>query len=120
GGEDQLHEPGAVTQVDEDESAVVAAAVHPARHPHAGVDPVGQHLAAPGVAIVVRPQSWEDLAHGDESVSTSVAESTSRSSPESMFLSFALPSPDRITAKRAPMRSACFICPLIARSARSR
>ena len=43
--EDELDEPGAVAQVDEDQAAVVAAAVHPAGDPRLGVDPVG---AAPG------------------------------------------------------------------------
>ena len=52
GVEDQLHQPGAVPQVDEDEAAVVAAAVDPAGHAHLGVDPVGQHLAAPGVSVL--------------------------------------------------------------------
>ena len=59
GVEDELDEPGAVAQVDEDEPAVVAAAVDPAGDPDLGADAVGQHLAAPGVAVVVGPQGRE-------------------------------------------------------------
>ena len=54
GVEDELDEAGAVAQVDEDQAAVVAAAVDPAGDPHLGVDPVGEHLAAPGVAVGIR------------------------------------------------------------------
>ena len=39
--EDDLHQAGAVAQVDEDEAAVVAAAVHPARDAHLVADAVG-------------------------------------------------------------------------------
>ena len=84
GVEDELHQSRPVAQVDEDEPSVVSAAMHPARDPHLGADPVRQHLAAPGVAVGVRSEGWELVAHGDESVSTSVAGSTCRSSPESM------------------------------------
>ena len=35
GAEHELEQPGAVAQVDEDQPAVVAPAVHPAGHPHA-------------------------------------------------------------------------------------
>ena len=42
--EDELDDAGAVAQVDEDQAAVVAAAVDPAGDPRLGVDPVGQHL----------------------------------------------------------------------------
>ena len=98
GVEDELHQPGAVAEVDEDEPAVVAAAVDPAGDPHLGADPVWQHLAAPGVSVGVGPQRREVVAHGDESVSTRVAGSTSRSSPESMSLSVALASRERISA----------------------
>ena len=59
GVEDELDQPGAVAQVDEDEPAVVAAAVDPAGDPDVGVDPVGEHLPAPGVAVLVRAQRRE-------------------------------------------------------------
>ncbi len=52
--EDQLHHPGAVAEVDEDQSTVVAAAVDPARDADLTVDPVRQHPPAPGVAEAVR------------------------------------------------------------------
>ena len=80
--EDELDEPGAVAQVDEDQAAVVAAAVDPAGDPHLGVDPVAQHLAAPGVAKAVGAQGRR-LAHGSPPVSSSIsfAVSTGRCSP---------------------------------------
>ena len=53
GVEDELDDAGAVAQVDEDQAAVVAAAVDPAGDPRLGVDPVAEHLAAPGVAVGV-------------------------------------------------------------------
>ena len=45
--------PGAVAQVDEDQPAVVAAAVHPAGDAHGLADARGVELAGPGVAVVV-------------------------------------------------------------------
>ena len=42
GVEDELHEAGAVAQVDEDEAAVIAAAGHPAGEPH-----LAPHIADP-------------------------------------------------------------------------
>ena len=63
--EDQLHQPGPVAQVDEDEAAVVAPAMDPARDAHLRVDPVREDLPAPGVAVVVRAKRWEAVAHGD-------------------------------------------------------
>src|SRR4051794_34531899 len=116
----ELHESRPVAQVDEDEAAVVAAAMDPAGDAHLGIDPVGQDLAAPGVAVFVGAQRWESLAHGAESVSATVAGSISRSSPELMSRRVAFPSPPRMRAWRAPTRSACFICPLTALPARSR
>ena len=55
GVEHELHDPGAVAQVDEDQPAVVAPAVDPAGHARRGVGAVGGQLAAPCVAVVVRP-----------------------------------------------------------------
>ena len=65
--EDELDDAGAVAQVDEDQPAVVAAAVDPAGDPDLGVDPVGQHLAAPGVAVLVRSQRRRGRAHPRQS-----------------------------------------------------
>src|SRR5262249_52766786 len=96
--EDELDEPGPVAEVDEDEAAVVAATVDPAGHAQLRVHPVGQHLPAPGVAVAIGPKRREILAHGGESVSTSVAGSTSRSSPESMSRMVAFPCSERISA----------------------
>ncbi len=62
GVEDELDDAGAVAQVDEDQAAVVAAAVNPAGDADLGADPVGQHLAAPRVAVSIRLQR-RDLGH---------------------------------------------------------
>ena len=51
--DDELHEPGAVAQVDEDQPAVVAAAMDPAGHPHRVADARGAQVAGPGVAVAV-------------------------------------------------------------------
>jgi hypothetical protein len=56
GMEDELQEPGAVAQVDEDQAAVVTTAVHPAGHAHGRVDVARAQLAAPGVAVRVGPR----------------------------------------------------------------
>ena len=50
GVEDELDDPGAVAQVDEDQPAVVAAAMHPAGDADGRVDVAGAQLAGPGVA----------------------------------------------------------------------
>ena len=63
GVEDELDDAGAVAQVDEDQAAVVAAAMDPAGDPRLGVDPVAEHLAAPGVAVAVGAAGSERLAH---------------------------------------------------------
>ena len=54
GVEDELNEPGAVPEIDEDEAAVVAAAVDPAGDADLGVDPIREDLAAPRVSVLVR------------------------------------------------------------------
>ena len=51
--DDELHEPGAVAQVDEDQPAVVAAAVDPAGHADLVADARGGQVAGPGVAVAV-------------------------------------------------------------------
>ena len=48
--EDELHEARAVAQVDEDQPAVVAAAVDPAGHADLVADAGGVEGAGPGVA----------------------------------------------------------------------
>ncbi len=53
GVENELHDPGAIAEVDEDQPAVVPAAVDPARDADLGFDPLGQHRAGPGVAVLV-------------------------------------------------------------------
>jgi hypothetical protein len=51
--EDELDDPGAVTQIDEDQPPVIAAPVDPARDAHLRAGPIAQHLAAPGIPIAV-------------------------------------------------------------------
>ena len=55
GVEYQLHDSRAIPQVDEDQAAVVAAAVHPPGDPCLGTGAVARHLPAPRVAVAVRP-----------------------------------------------------------------
>src|SRR5689334_2657074 len=119
GVEDELDDAGAIAQVDEDESAVVAPPVHPARDPRLAPDSVAEHLPAPGVAIAVGARTWK-LAHASPPVSssTSSAVSTGRCSPLAMSRSCA-PSSSRMRTWRAPTRLACLSCPLRPRPARS-
>src|SRR4051812_36511675 len=51
--EDQLHEPAAIAQVDEDEAAVVATAVHPARDARLVADLVLADVPTPERAVTV-------------------------------------------------------------------
>src|SRR6185437_6695999 len=84
GMEDELDDPGAVAQVDEDQPAVVAAAVDPAGDadllPHAR----GVELAGPGVAVQVRawrshscPLMWCMTVSGATSLSSPPSRSRS-------------------------------------------
>ena len=57
--EDQLDHARAVAQVDEDQAAVVAAAVDPSGDPRLRLDAIAEHLAAPGVAVAVGAQRRE-------------------------------------------------------------
>ena len=80
--EGQLHEPGPVAQVDEDQPAVVAAAVDPARDAHGVADAGGVERAAPRVAVAVRarrphstaPHARSDAFVGFEPVAMLIAE----------------------------------------------
>src|SRR5688500_14536831 len=94
GVEDELHEPGAIAQVYEDQAAMIAPAVHPARDPDIGVDPVRKHLTAPGVAIAVGAQGRKPVGGRAHVASSSTARprSSSRCPPDSMSRTCALPS----------------------------
>src|SRR5439155_12401 len=133
GVEDELDDPGAVAQVDEDQPAVIAAAMDPAGDPRLRIDPIGQDLAAPGVPVFVGAQGrrmraeflseggaftharlgeflrLDRLAHDFSPVisSTRLPGSTARCSPDSMSRSWALPSGSRMRVRRAPIRLAC-------------
>ena len=50
GVEDELHDPRALAQVDEDQAAVVAAAMHPARYARGRARPLGVELTGPAIA----------------------------------------------------------------------
>ena len=54
GVEDELDDAGAVAEVDEDEAAVVAAAMDPAGHAHVLADTSCVELTGPGVTVRVR------------------------------------------------------------------
>ena len=51
--EDELQQPGAVAQVDEDQAAVIAPAVHPAGNTRLAVHVVRAQVARPGRAVAV-------------------------------------------------------------------
>ncbi len=53
GVQDELDDPGALSHVDEDQSAVVAPAVHPAGDPDLAARPLGAELSRPHVAILI-------------------------------------------------------------------
>ena len=63
GVEHELHEPGAVSQVDEDQPAVIAPPVYPTGDARSRVEPVLEHLAAPRVAVAILTQDWERIGH---------------------------------------------------------
>ena len=112
--EHELHDARAVAQVDEDQPAVVAAAVHPAGDARLRAGALGGQLAAPGVAVAVGSrsrasrQSAPSQDRRDHGVGRQLAllaatpcssECTSASSPT-------------IATYRAPIRSACLSWPL--------
>ena len=55
--EHELDDARAVPQVDEDQAAVIATAVHPAGDPGLCPRPLGGQLTAPRVAVVVRARA---------------------------------------------------------------
>ncbi len=76
GMEDELKDARAVAHVDEDQPAVVAPAVHPAGHARLGVGAVGRQLAAPDVAVFVRPRRvLHSCASGAQNLGDHVGES---------------------------------------------
>jgi hypothetical protein len=52
--EDDLEDPGAIAEIDEDQAAVVAATMDPASDAHFRADVALPQLAAPAVAVPVR------------------------------------------------------------------
>src|SRR5215213_5487538 len=99
---DELDEPGAVAQVDEHQPAVIAAAMDPPGKAGLRIDAVGEHLAAPGIAVLVGPQRGELERHPDSSF-TALARSSSRCSPVCMSRTCAPPPSSRITVTKAPL-----------------
>ncbi len=102
GAEHELEEPGPVAQVDEDQPAVVAAAVHPARDAHLLADLARAELPRPVRPVAVRTRRL----HGRTRSMTSSSVAAGCCSPVCMSLT-SMVSP-RITVQRAPRRSACF------------
>ena len=60
---DELQQARALAQVDEDQTAVVAAAVHPAGHAGLRAGPGGVELGDPGVAVEVGPRAASHRGH---------------------------------------------------------
>jgi hypothetical protein len=108
GMEDELDQAAAIAQVDEDQPAVVAPAVHPPGHAQLLSDVLLAHVAGPDGAVAVRTRQ---LSHSDGSSSASIA-ATAASSP---WTSCSEPpartridsGPTTATAS-APTRPACF------------
>ncbi len=94
GMEHELDDSRPVADVDEDQTAVVAAAVHPPGDARLRVRTVGGQLAAPGVAVAVRTRR---VLHAVLAVSVpriaviTSASSVSCCSPDCMFRSVATP-----------------------------
>ena len=101
----ELHLAGVVAQVDEDEAAVVAARVGPARDGQPFADVLGAQFAA----VKVAP------AHGPVRVATT-SPSATVTSWRPAARTTASPS-RRITTVRAPERDACDSCPFVERPA---
>src|SRR3954454_6003602 len=118
--DDELHDAGAVAQVDEDQAAVVAAAVHPSGQAHLGAAAVGAQLPAPRVAVDVRLRRLPHAGCRPFSARATAADADSTVcwSPDSMSLSD-IPSSPRMATYRAPRRSACLSWPFIERPANS-
>src|SRR3989440_125769 len=109
--EHELEQTRSIPQVDEDQAAVVAPAVHPAGHARLAVHVVGSQRARPGAAVVV-------LARGLHLISSRASPTlrTSCWSPVCMLRTLKPPSA-RITTHCAPILSACFSCPFSERPA---
>ena len=104
GVHDELKLSGVVAQIDEDETAVVAAGVRPP----GDRDPLSDVVASEFAAIEVAP------AHVVSVATTSSRATTCSPSPRRLIVA----SPARtITTVRAPLRPACVICPLKERPA---
>src|SRR5437764_5077618 len=109
--EHELHDPRAVTQVDEDQPAVVAPAVYPARHPGLGAGALARHLAAPRVAVLVRAgRVLHESRLPLRIVGITSPVGSSRCSPDSISLRLAAAPSPMIATYRAPIRSACASC----------
>ena len=123
GVEDELDEPGAVAQVDEDQAAVVAAAVDPAgdaapreptRSPSTWPHQVSRYaFGRSGWEVRLACGHRDELLERVRRGRPAAARRSPCRAPRQRRVS------SRITARRAPTRSACFIWPLSERPARS-
>src|SRR6185437_13306664 len=119
GVQHELQQPGAVSQVDEDQPAVVSAAVHPARDARLRASALGGELAAPGVPVAVGSGSVLHVSRLPRRIVgiTSLGDSSS-CSPVSMFFN-EVPSSPTMATYLAPIRSACLSWPRSERPASS-
>src|SRR5207248_1475031 len=92
GVEDELDEPAAVAQVDEDQVAVVAAAVDPAGEADVALRVAAAQVAAPGVAVGVRARRSFHRPGPRSTSRTTSSRATRRWSPDSMSRSCTPPS----------------------------
>ena len=56
GVKNELDDAGSIAQVDEDQTSVIAAPMHPARNSGRGAGALGGELAGPRVTVGVRPR----------------------------------------------------------------
>ncbi len=104
GVDHELADPGVVTEIDEDEAAVVAAPRRPAGERQLSADVRGGHFAAVLVAPLVHPST----------VAATVSRVTSCSMSPNLIVA---PSARTCTKPRAPERASCVRWPFIERPA---
>src|SRR6476469_5368549 len=114
--EDQLQQAAAVAQVDEDQAAVVAAAVNPAGNSQLLADVVLAHIAGPDRAVTVRARLMSHAGSSSAS-STTIAASTSLTSCSDPAVRTRIDSGPTIATASARKRPACLSCPFNERPA---
>ena len=113
GMKDELQQSRAVAQVDEDQPAVVAAAVHPAGDAQAFADPVWSGGSGPRIAQAIgagglhRAVSTAERPTMARASSTAWSASVASSSPRLRMSRTRMPVPSTMTTTLAPSRLAC-------------